>query len=509
MMNKKLLSLSAIILIAYSIIVVSSMAAIASENPFSDVPTGHWAYDAVTQLSARGLLSGYPAGEFDGSEPATRYEMASAVARLLANVDLQKANKQDVELIKKLVVEFSDELDNLGVKVSSLDKRVAVLEDNLGGWKLSGRIMFDAKFGSGDNSSAFTGGDSRNEFGFERFDLYLSKQINDTTSFYANLRAGNDGVDRKGNQDYNFVLREVYVDTLLPYDVNFRVGRFGMDFEGEKGLYHGTDALFGNFRGDGFRFEKNFNGNVKTTAAIVRNMTSDYFDRHYYYPDEDGYMGYVADVEYTINERYMVGVTGYWFVDDGDKTDELGFNTYSVYARAILVPGIELKGAYYYQDLDDNWKNYSVNGFDDSPSAFKGIFSVSQDAFKWSSIWIEYSQQDGNFLGIDDRYSIGGSGTDYAGRNILGSNTTAAFWHVRLDQQWGDPKWSSYVKYVHVDPDNDYSSEQEWGLGVGYQMTPSIGFLLEYAEVDHGSFTPTAEYNGTNNLIRFRTDITF
>ena len=51
--------------------------------------------------------------------------MASVVARALVTVDAEKASKQDLELLKKLVMEFKDELDALGVKVDSLDKRVA------------------------------------------------------------------------------------------------------------------------------------------------------------------------------------------------------------------------------------------------------------------------------------------------------------------------------------------------------------------------------------------------
>ena len=76
-------------------------------------------------------------GAFKGAQPATRYEMASVVARALVTVDAEKASKQDLELLKKLVMEFKDELDALGVKVDSLDKRVAVLEDRLGGWKVN------------------------------------------------------------------------------------------------------------------------------------------------------------------------------------------------------------------------------------------------------------------------------------------------------------------------------------------------------------------------------------
>ena len=112
--------------------------------------------------------------------------MASVVARALVAVDAEKASKQDLELLKKLVMEFKDELDALGVKVDKIDKRVAVLEDRLGGWKLSGQFWFDANFAGGDQVfSSYTERGLDTDFQKDRFRLTLQKQISDTTSFYA------------------------------------------------------------------------------------------------------------------------------------------------------------------------------------------------------------------------------------------------------------------------------------------------------------------------------------
>ena len=100
--------------------------------------------------------------------------MASVVARALVTVDAEKASKQDLELLKKLVMEFKDELDALGVKVDALDKRVAVLEENLGGWKITGTFRFDAKFADSDNGANwYTENGADNEFTKGRFRLFL------------------------------------------------------------------------------------------------------------------------------------------------------------------------------------------------------------------------------------------------------------------------------------------------------------------------------------------------
>lgn len=48
-----------------------------------DVPSGHWAYDALAELYEAGLIEGYPDGMFRGDASLTRYEFAMAIARLI------------------------------------------------------------------------------------------------------------------------------------------------------------------------------------------------------------------------------------------------------------------------------------------------------------------------------------------------------------------------------------------------------------------------------------------
>src|SRR5215467_12927105 len=67
--------------------VMFAMVAPAFAQPFADVPTNHWAYDAIAELAAKGLVEGYPDGTFKGDRAMTRYEMAMVVARLLARIE--------------------------------------------------------------------------------------------------------------------------------------------------------------------------------------------------------------------------------------------------------------------------------------------------------------------------------------------------------------------------------------------------------------------------------------
>lgn len=135
-------------------------------NPFSDVPSGHWAYDSIAQLADAGVVEGYGA-TFGGDKLMTRYEMAQIVAKAMA----KGAN------CDKLAAEFADELDALGVRVAKLEKKV----DNV---KITGNIRYsyrDNIGGKGANNKKATGhGKGYNRF---RTRLFVNGQINNNWKY--------------------------------------------------------------------------------------------------------------------------------------------------------------------------------------------------------------------------------------------------------------------------------------------------------------------------------------
>ena len=146
-------------------------------NPFSDVPAGHWAYDSINKLAAAGVVEGYGDATFGGDKLMTRYEMAQIVAKAMAK-------GADVD---KLAAEFADELDNLGVRVASLEKKA----DNV---KITGQIR--AHYQDNNNSKA-----SKSQL---RTRLFVNGAINDDWSYTGRLQniqdlahsnAGEDGTD--------------------------------------------------------------------------------------------------------------------------------------------------------------------------------------------------------------------------------------------------------------------------------------------------------------------------
>ena len=113
-------------------------AGVYAANPFSDVPAGHWAYDAVNKLASEGVIEGYPGGTYGGDRLMTRYEMAQIVAKAMA-----KGANAD-----RLAAEFAGELDSLGVHVANLEKK----SDNV---RITGQIRYEYGDRGGDLGSKY------------------------------------------------------------------------------------------------------------------------------------------------------------------------------------------------------------------------------------------------------------------------------------------------------------------------------------------------------------------
>ena len=139
-------------------------------NPFSDVPQGHWAYDAVSKLAAEGVVDGYPDGTYGGDRLMTRYEMAQIVAKAMA----KGAN------VDKLAAEFASELDSLGVRVAQLEHKA----DNV---KITGQVRYEYGARSGDYKKLDSkqGKVAKHRL---RTRLFVNGQINDDWSYTSRLQ---------------------------------------------------------------------------------------------------------------------------------------------------------------------------------------------------------------------------------------------------------------------------------------------------------------------------------
>ena len=179
-----------------ALVVGAASTTFAAANPFSDVPADHWAYDAVTQLAADGVVEGYGDTSFKGDKNITRYEMAQIVAKAMAKPNV---SGNDKALVDKLAAEFADELNNLGVRVSKLERNADMVKWN-----------GTAEYTISRNRVEGRSGDDDGHTNKVLFRLEPSAEINSNWHVKARLDANSDLAEDKGVNDGNVVLKRVW-----------------------------------------------------------------------------------------------------------------------------------------------------------------------------------------------------------------------------------------------------------------------------------------------------------
>ena len=206
-------------------------------NPFSDVTPQDWAYQAVAQLASQGIVNGYPDGTFKGQNNITRYEMAQMVAKALVRQD--RVDAEQNAIINRLANEFSAELNNLGV-------RVATLENKVGNFKFTG----DARL-------RYTGSNDARDSKFQyRGRVKFEATVNDNTKAVVRLASDNKEFGAMGSP--NGSIDRVYVQHNFGKYATVTAGR--------------QDLIVGN----GLAFDGAFEGVVATAGKDKLNASVAY-----------------------------------------------------------------------------------------------------------------------------------------------------------------------------------------------------------------------------------------
>ena len=240
---KKILALAAVAALTAG---VSAYAA----NPFSDVTPSDWAYQAVVDLSEQGVVEGYPDGTFKGERNITRYEMAQIIARMLAKED--QLNAEQRATLDKLAGEYADELANLGVRVSNLEKKVGNLY-----WSGDARMRYQDK--AVDAADGWNG----------RMRINVKGQVNDSTYVQGRLNATMDFKESKDDSDVQF--DQLFANHDFGKAATVRLGRIPVAFGDQGGWLYGDS-----YGVDGAEATIHAGDKVNLTAGYGRFNTSDY-----------------------------------------------------------------------------------------------------------------------------------------------------------------------------------------------------------------------------------------
>ena len=330
-MNKKLIGM-----ITSALVIGAASTALA--NPFADVPADHWAYDAIDQLAADGVIEGYGDGTFAGDKAITRYEMAQIVARAMANCD--GADAADKATIDKLAAEFSTELDALGVRVDNLEKKVAGLKNV----QVYGDMRFRYDWKNAGNAT--DGGDDSAGPIKHRVRFGVKGDVNKDLAFnfrYMIQNHGNMGEQASINElaDANLTWKNVFKNTNLTF------GRYSQDLGISMYLLNSVGSV------DGARLDYKAGKMHAQLAYADMGVASRGFDA----PDGGRDGGHIdqalyAQVKYQMTDDLKL--QGMYFTTQDEENSALSANTYSIGAEWQFAKNLYLLGEYVQNtDLDD------------------------------------------------------------------------------------------------------------------------------------------------------------
>ena len=302
-----------------ALVVGAASTTFAATNPFSDVPADHWAYDAVSQLAADGVIEGYGDDTFKGDKNITRYEMAQMVAKAMAKTNV---SGNDKAIIDKLAAEFSDELNNLGVRVANLEKNAdkvkwnGTAEYTISRHRVEGRANDDV-----DNVNNVL------------FRLEPSAEVNSNWHVNARLDANSDLAKDQGD-DGKVELKRIYAQGDYT-NFGVKVGKFAPidDDSFADTTFSGAEVSFGN--------------QLKATVAAGRisdednELTNDTADYQYY------------GLDYNFGKLYT-GARFHHLDGAGNITGKHGNYAKTATEQADIWA---LKGAYTFDS------NFGLNGF--------------------------------------------------------------------------------------------------------------------------------------------------
>ena len=450
-----------------ALVVGAASTTFAAANPFSDVPADHWAYDAVAQLAQDGVVNGYGDGTYRGQQNITRYEMAQIIAKAMAKTDVSAADKA---MIDKLAAEFSDELNNLGVRVSNLEKKV----DNV---KFDGFVRYEYVRRNKE------GGDNNTK---QHIVLRLNPtmQINDKWTAHARIEhslstdAGTNttyGSSKGGyREDYTHV-NKAWAEADYG-TTNIKLGRFGTFSNGSHGM-----ALDDNITGAQVTFGKD----VKFQLAGGRyNWDSDQAN----YTMRNG-----AGSNY-----YNTPTATYWAVDVS-------------YAKDKFDAGIgyrEYKGQQFANYVNSCSNNYiAAAPVQHADSATTFVDGVDKDKIAAWDLGFGYHFTPTVYFNADYAAAVGAA--DY-----LSSDDKKSY-NIQLTYKGMNPAnkgsfgiWTAYRHLAYtttVVPTYDsaiYVGEKGWDFGINYAFAKNITGDVEY-------FTGKQFDDNNSSISRIYTNLTF
>ena len=325
---------------------VAGTALAAPANPFVDVPAKHWAYDSINKLAQAGVISGYGDGTYKGDRTLTRYEVATIVAKAMANSDkADAASKKEIEALK---AEFGTELNNLGVRVDNLEKNASKI-------KFTGEVRERYEW---DKNAPTTGANAGDKTDMKtRVRISMTAPIDNNVTFKGRLHSESEWGSSTSSEakidqayitgtingvGYNFGRQPVLLgQKLLSNNTQYNDGlslSAGKDIKVTGFAFKKEEAFSGLKDADGNAIKDNLNfaaGNIDFKVNKNLNITASYIADQ----DELYYKSAAAGLKYTGIKDFTV--TGEFGENDSYKANAKNGND----ASQAWASRIKYKGA--------------------------------------------------------------------------------------------------------------------------------------------------------------------
>jgi hypothetical protein len=392
-------------------------------NPFSDVTPDDWAYQAVSDLSDQGVVEGYPDGTFKGERNVTRYEIAQIVARLMAKEDQLNAEQQAT--LNKLAGEYADELANLGVRVSNLEKKVGNIY-----WSGDARMRYQDKGNGAENWDG-------------RMRINVKAQVNDSTTINGrltnNMNFKTAGASAAGSDDGDTYMDVLNATHKFGKDVTVKLGRYANNFGNPAGWLYGDSSNF-----DGAELSYN-NGKLWLATGFGE------FNKGY-------------DTEITTSDVYYArGAYDFSFAKVGvdylaaKNAEGYGLGTNEVFGANLTIPVGEFRA------FGEYWKNTTYETGDDT-AWNAGIGYGKLNLKKPGSFAIDVAYND-----VDQGVYFGAAGLQTNALSYLGEGATnVTFWNVMADVALQKNVYLHGEYAFGVDTENYNDDDDSWSVSLNY-----------------------------------------
>ena len=358
------------------------------------------------------------------------FRSAQIVARLMAKEDQLNAEQQAT--LDKLAGEYADELANLGVRVSNLEKKVGNLY-----WSGDARMRYQDK---GNNKDAWNG----------RIRLNVKGQVNEST--YVQGRFLNE-MDFKGNGDSNTTMDQLYVNHNFSKEVAVRLGRQPIVFGNQGGWlinpnkgYDGAQASYKNGKlalTTGFG-QLNATKTVKKTVGDVVIDTvvgTEAADKDFYFAQGAYNFGFAK-----LDANYIAAK------ETNDNTE--------IYGVGLNVPVQQ------FNVFGEYWNNTTAKDYD---TAWNAGLSYGKADWKKAGTWdlaVAYNDVD------KAMFLEGMSGLQTTPLNFLKKATNVTYWNAiaNVTLQKNVQLHAEYAFSVDTENNTGDKDDDSWAVSLNYKF---------------------------------------